>query len=371
VNDVNGWGFDEETIASNTGNLLTLDIDFGSRCSLNCPFCFRKDNSVDSNIRELHLKDLVRIVTEGKKLGLRSVKLLGAGEPLENPGILDFLRLLQTLDIVPVLFSKTGVLGDDQIAEYLFSQYGIHSAMELVKEIEQYGASVVVGLNSFEDEIQSQMVGDGSSFIDRRNRTLENLVKAGFNSSNPTRLAIGVNPVTKWNIGEAFKIYKWARVRNIYAIVTPTMISGRTKGNMWKTINPSEDELMKLYTDIYCFNIETNLMTLEQIIREGISAYAGGRPCNQVAVGLYVTLNGIVLSCPGSEENVEGNVWESSLSKIWFNSKNFARKGTYNCKCIAKDGKSISNQLYQEVICNLNTRIHSRCARKTTKIKAI
>ena len=305
INDVMGWGFDESTIKDNSGKLLTLDIDFGNKCSLNCPFCFRKNNSVDTNDRGLRSDDLIRVVMEAKQLGLRSVKLLGAGEPLENPGILDFLHVLKNLGIVPIIFSKTGILGDDKAVARLFGIYEIRSAHHLIEELKQCGASVVVGFNSFNHRIQSQMAGNGPDFLQKRNRSVDLLVEAGFNQSNPTRLALGIHPITTQNYKEAFRIYKWARLRNIYAIVTPTMVSGLMKGDKWKSITPNADELIDLYTKIYRFNIETKLMSFEQVAHEGISAYAGGLPCNQVAAGLYVTLNGVVLSCPGCEDNVE------------------------------------------------------------------
>jgi len=354
INDIKGWGFSESVIKSNAGKLLTLDIDFGSRCSLNCPICFRKNNSVDNYYRELPFDKLVEIVTEAKKLGLRSVKFLGAGEPLENSKILDFLRILKDLDIIPVIFSKTGIIGDDQTISNLFSEYGIRTSLQLAKELYDCGCSVIIGFNSFDDDIQSQMVGNGHDFIGKRNRSVELLVDAGFNSSNPTRLALGVNPIIKLNYNEAFEIYKWARLRNIYAIITPTMVSGRAKDKIWESNTPTPDELIKLYTDIYRFNIETKLMTLEQIRREGISAYAGGHPCNQVAAGLYITLNGVVLSCPGNESLTEGNIWESPLKEIWANSDNYIRRGAFNCHCIAKDGKSIPTELYDVVMHNLS-----------------
>jgi MoaA/NifB/PqqE/SkfB family radical SAM enzyme len=180
-------------------------------------------------------------------------------------------------------------------------------------------------------------------------------VSIGFTSTIPTRLALGINPVTPMNINEAFDIYKWARPRNIYAIVTPTMISGRQKGNTWKKNTPSAEELFRLYANIYKYNISVNLATIDGLRADGISAYAGGHPCNQVAAGLYITLNGVVLSCPGSETNVEGNIWQSSLETIWLNSMNYTRRGTFNCHCIAKDGKSIPSDLYQRVAQELRT----------------
>ncbi len=123
----------------------------------------------------------------------------------------------------------------------------------------------------------------------------------------------------------------------------------------------SAEDLIKLYTEIYRFNVEANLTSIEQLIHDGISAYAGGHPCNQVATGLYITLNGVVLSCPGSEDNIEGNIWQTSLSEIWFNSYNYGRRGTFNCHCIAKDGKSIPSKLYDEVLSNLSKVFGAYC----------
>lgn len=349
INDVNGWAFDRETIVQNAGKLLTLDIDFGSKCSLNCPFCFRRNNSVDNVSRELKSANLIELIKHAKKLGLRSVKFLGAGEPLENDGILEFLEVLRDLNITPVIFTKTGIMANDVEVARKFSYRGIKSGFQLAQFLYDCDASIIQGFNSLDDKTQCEMAGGDPNIVERRNKTLELLVNIGFTSTIPTRLAVGVNPVTPMNINEAFTIYKWARLRNIYAIVTPTMISGRQKGDSWKKNTPSADELIQLYADIYRFNISVNLSTINGLREDGISAYAGGHPCNQVAAGLYITLNGIVLSCPGSETNIEGNIWQSSLETIWLNSLNYTRRGTFNCHCIAKDGKSIPLNFYQRV----------------------
>ncbi len=350
INDVRGWAFDAGTIANNVGKLLTLDLDFGDKCSLNCPFCFRRSNSVDADKHALQFADLVRLIDDAKKLGLRTVKFLGAGEPLENEGFLDFLEFLKDRDIVSVVFSKTGLIGDDARVAQMFSDRGIKTGDALADFLLKCGVSVVQGFNSFDEDVQCSMMGCGNGVVQRRNRTLEVLYSTGFADCVPTRLAIGVNPVTRLNVGEALEIYEWARLRNIYAIVTPTMISGREKGDAWRTITPSEDDLVALYAAIYAFNIRTGLTTPEQLLREGVSAYAGGHPCNQVAAGLYVTLNGVVLSCPGCEAKVEGNIWLQPIGDIWRQSRNFTRSGTFNCGCVAKDGKSIPASLYENVL---------------------
>jgi MoaA/NifB/PqqE/SkfB family radical SAM enzyme len=353
INDVNGWAFSEEIIKNNKNKLLTLDIDFGSYCSLNCPTCFRQKNSVDDIPHELKYDDLAMLITQAKELGLKSVKFLGAGEPLENEGFLDFLRFLKGLDIIPLIFTKGQVIGNDATVKKYFGKYGIVTGRELVQELNHCNASVLLNLNTFDNELQAKLVGGDKNYIHIRNRALQLLVEEGFNQNNPTRLALINSPVTIWNIDEAFDIYKWGRLRNLYTVTTPTMISGKAKNDLWKKVTPSEEKLIELYTNIYKFNIETNLQTLEQIEKEGIAAYAGAHPCNQISCGLYVTLNGVVLSCPGQENLVEGNYWDTPLSDIWRNSSNYKRSGTFNCECVAKIGKSIPVGLYNKVLSNL------------------
>jgi MoaA/NifB/PqqE/SkfB family radical SAM enzyme len=350
INDVSGWAYDKKTIDACKGKLLTLDIDFGSCCSLNCPVCFRKNNSIDNIKHELQYDDIVDVILQAKQLGLRSVKFLGAGEPLENFGFLEIIRFLKTQNIIPLIFTKGQVIGNDDAVSHFYGDYGINTSKELVIELKKCNASILLGFNSFDDKIQAQHVGNSVDFVKIRNQALSLLVQNGFNDTFPTRLALINSPVTNKTINEAFDIYRWGRLRNIYTVVAPSMISGRANNELWKKYTPTEEQLITLYVNIYRFNIETNLQTINQIIEEGISAYAGAHPCNQVSAGLYVSLNGKVLSCPGSEDNIEGNYWDSSLKEIWEKSQNYQRSGTYNCGCIVKDGRIFTEFFYEKIL---------------------
>ena len=385
INDVNGWGsYSKQILEDNIGKLLSLDIDYGTseNCSLNCPHCFRKENKADSNGGGLHKiidhEKMITIVKEAKQLGLRSVKFLGAGEPFEaetfesdikqslrNGSVdqppefhfLEFLRELKKMDIVPSIFTKGHVIGDDNLARKFYSGYGISTGRELVEELMEVNASILLGFNSFRTEIQDKMVGASSrqakvkKYTKKRNRALELLVEAGFNKFNPTHLCLAVNPVTKQNYDEVLEIYKWARLRNLYPIVCPTMISGRCADEkVWHRITPPGEKMIELYTKIYEFNIEKGIQTLEHIREEGVSAYAGGHPCNQIGCGMYLTVTGTVLRCPGDDVTVLGNIWKESLTDIWLKSENYRRSGEYNCRCPPKSDKSIPSELYARVI---------------------
>jgi MoaA/NifB/PqqE/SkfB family radical SAM enzyme len=232
----------------------------------------------------MEYEDILRLVKAGKKLGLKSVKFLGAGEPFQDLKFLEFLRELEKLDIIPVIFTKGHVIGDDNEVKKWYSNYGITTGEELVDELKKVNASILLGFNSFDPAIQDKMVGNIKGYTVKRNRALRLLVEAGFNKyvpSSPTRLCLAALPLTKKNYDEMFNLYKWARVRNMATIVTPTMIAGRCSPQMhWSKITPSKNKLIDLYTKIYQWNIKRGIQTLEQLKRDGLSSW----PCRQSAI---------------------------------------------------------------------------------------
>jgi MoaA/NifB/PqqE/SkfB family radical SAM enzyme len=348
INDVNGWNFDQETLNSNKGKILTLDIDLGDHCSLHCPHCFRRTAVLDKVERKLTFEETMELVIEAKKLGLRSIKFLGAGEPFENPRFVGFLRFLKELDIIPLVFTKGHIIGDDDLARKYNRHYGINNGVELVEELNNVNASILLGFNSMRGSVQDKMVGDIAGYTKKRDLALIRLVQAGFNKANPTRVALIITPIIKGNYNEVLRLYRWGKVRNLYPVTTPTMVGG--KAHAWCEITPSEEKLVDLYTKIYKFNLDKGVQTIEQLNDEGVASYAGSHPCNQVACGVYLTLSGKVLRCPGDDTTIFGNVFEKSLSKIWFDSENFRRSGTFNCGCPPKMGKSIPTGLFREVL---------------------
>lgn len=350
-NDVNGWNFSQKELQENKGKLLTLDIDFGNICSLNCPHCFRRNNNADSEKNEpMTYDETVQMILDAKKLGLRSVKFLGAGDPFENKRFIEFLRFLKEQNVIPLIFTKGLVIGDDQLIKKWNLDYGISTGAELVEELKRVNASVLLGFNSFDTEKQDQMVGEINGYTLKRNRALELLVEAGFNKSNPTKLALICTPITKENSEEVFEIYKWGKERNIYVVTCPTMVSGRCSKDSWVNITPSKENLVDLYVRIYKYNLEKGIQTIEQLQEEGIAAYAGSHPCNQVACGMYITLSGKVLRCPGDDTTIFGDIRENSLEKIWESSENRRRAGTFNCQCPPKIGKSIPAELFKKIM---------------------
>jgi len=375
MNDVQYWGnFPREKLheilPDGTPRLRMLDIDVGDKCSLACPHCFRRDPRIDVvNDNALTLGQIIDYIKEAKDLGLESLKILGRGEPFENKEFLTFLRKMTELDIGVAAFTKGHVLGSDELARHFNPD--LKNAQELVAELKKLKFSALLGFNTFNDTLQTQMVGTDKlkdshllgNFPKLRNNALVNLADAGFNEykdGEATRLCVMTAPFTPETIDEVFDIYRFMNERNIHTVVCPTTQSGKGLDTLNRQKeNYDFDKYMKrvqqVYADIYKYAIKSNLIPLEKFKQEGVSLYAGARPCNQVAAGMYLNLSGQVVQCPGrfdEETIITKDIRKSTLKDVWSSSPNAKRAkdpNGFNYRCVARDGHSLPKDFYSNI----------------------
>ena len=356
VNTVQYWGFfSREEITREAGQLLMLDIDFGRECSLRCPTCFRRRNAVDDSAEpDLTYDALLDVLRQASELGLKTVKICGAGEPFENPELLRLARTLTAWDVGLSIFTKGHVLGDDELASRVFAHEDVRDARSLAERFHDLKTSVLVGFQSFRCEIQDQLVGNVPGHTVRRNRAVQLLVNVGFNRSSPTRVAFCANPITRANYEELFDIYVYCRERNILPVIAALMVSGKQFNRRFlERVDVSDEHKLRLWTLIYQYNIKHGIQTPRQIQENGISALPGIHPCNQIAAGLYVTCNGNVLRCPGDASRVLANVRQASMRSVWRDSASVRTVG-FDCRCPPKDGKTLPHDLYGRVLDRLS-----------------
>ena len=347
--------FSKEDILQETGRLLMLDIDFGRECSLRCPTCFRRKNTVDDSVApDLTFDELLDVISEARKIGLREIKICGAGEPLENPNLLRLARQLTEWKIGLSIFTKGHVLGSDEMAARIFAHEGVRTAKHLASLLFELKTSMLVSFQSFRSEVQDRLVGNIRGYTVRRNKAVNLLANTGFNKCLPTRMAFCSNPITRQNYDEILDIYVYCRKRNILPITAMLMVSGKQlDGAFLEKVDVSDEKKLDLFTSIYKYNIDTGIQTLETITDQGISPMPGIHVCNQVATGLYITCNGNITSCPG-DSKVIGNVRDKALSEIWYASDNYKRNGIFNCWCPLKAGKTLPNILREVVLQRLS-----------------
>lgn len=376
INNVRWWGNIprqdlHSLLPDGTAKLLTMDVDIGDTCSLNCPHCFRRDPRFDMiKGNALKHEETVHYIKEAQKLGLKQIKILGRGEPFENPRFLEFLREMDALGIGVSIFTKGHVLGNDDLAKkYNYDNYGIGTGEQLIQAIKKLNVSILLGFNSFDRETQEKFTGIDQypesspvkNYVEFRDRALINLVKAGFNKyeeNKATRLAMIAAPIKPENVDEIFDIYAWARPRNIYMLTCPTTISGKgiDEFERQKMFSGYISQLENLYSKIYIWAIKTNLIPMEKFRQDGVSLYPGCHVCNQVAAGFFLNLSGQVNQCPGRVDKntiFSKNIkQEKSLKDAWINCTNCKRaqntKG-FNYHCVARDGLSLPVYFYENI----------------------
>lgn len=357
VNNVIGWGLTEEELhgqlPDGTYKLITLDIDFGSKCSLGCPHCFQSNQLAYKSNKGMSWDQTMSVIDQAKELGLQYVKVLGAGEPFENTMFLDFLVELDKRDIHVAVFTKGHVLGSDELVRQYFGERGIFSSEQLIETLYNLKTSILLGFNSFDESIQNTSVGVGprhqlSNYIELRDRALSLLVKQGFNKFVPgkaTRLSLVVAPFKPENIDGVAEIYKWGNRRNIYVAACPTTSSGNGHKELKREEKRDFDRYMDLveemYVDIYNWAIQVGVVRVGDFIKHKVSLYPGAHPCNQVAGGLYIKLDGGVFICPGNDKDnflINANVFTAPLREIWVNSVNYqmAADNGFNYQCLAR-----------------------------------
>jgi len=306
INAIQGWYFPDDLIekAAKTKKLIHLDYEFGINCSLKCWYCFRTDDKRDQGAL-LSFDKWKDVLRQAKELGVKDIKLLGAGELTEHKRFFEAMEFIAKLGITPVLFTAGHVIGDDNLAK---KYHGI-TGKEMVKRLDQLGVSVMIKVNSFDPAIQDNIVGV-PGYSKKRDEGLRRLIKGGLNQYNPTRLGLEV-AMMKTKSGELFEIYKLKEALNLYIDLDPFMPCGCTKTTeKSKPFDITLQEKLNLYKKIYKFNLERGIPF------RGPSPYAGGQECSQLAYGLYINARGKVFACPAAHKLL-GDVRKTSLKEIW------------------------------------------------------
>lgn len=300
--------------------------NYAITCGIGCGHCFECTQDVKNTI--MKTEEVMEMLKEAKKLGLKQVKFLGPGELMHNPRLFEILDFLKENDIKIGIFTKGPALGDDKKAQEVFGPE--MTAKKLCEKIAAYeNVTILLNLTSTDKATEQKRI-DSKNFPDLfeiRNQAFENLAQAGLNKDpKKQRLAIICAPVLNDNIDEVLDIYKYGLERNIPVVVAPTMLSGQ--GRFLKEVTDEtfkKKKLVELYRDIYCLLIEKGIMTLAQIEEEGISPYAG-YACNQVAGGMMIRKDGQVQACPGNDQCeyiYARDVRRGSLKDIWVQSPSY------------------------------------------------
>lgn len=98
---------------------LHLDIEITTFCNLGCPMCPRTiqiKNGEFGKIQHIDTELFKKLIEEGAKNGLASVKFNYLGEPLMHPDVIEMVKHCKSEGIIDVMFNTNGVLLDEKMS---------------------------------------------------------------------------------------------------------------------------------------------------------------------------------------------------------------------------------------------------------------
>jgi organic radical activating enzyme len=373
------WNYSEaemnEALEDGSSKMLHLDVDFGKTCRLHCAHCFKNNKELQhAKKEELSFDELKEIILNFKELGLKTVKVCGAGEPFDNKDFITFLQFLSDNDIKASVFTKWYVIWDDKRIADLYSHIGITNWEQLAQKLKELDTSILLSFNSFDDQIQKEYSWATKwelkdKYISSRNQSLVNCINAWLNEFKPweaTRLAIVMAPMKPENLTEVKEIYIWGRMRNIYPVWCPANLAGQwnAENERVNIVAPDyQNNLVDVYSDLYVWNVQNGVISLEQLKKEWVSLYPGCHPCTQTRIWGYLNLYGELLSCPWhntkrEELKISKNIKEEpDYLKMRRGSLNYKREG-YNQHCIARDEITLQIGFYDMIIKKINEKLN-------------
>ncbi len=335
-NDIQGWWFGDEDIlrAQKDGKMLTLDLDVGQACDMKCYFCFAETHSRDCKDYVARTTRRVKgIIDEALELGLKSIKIVGAGEPLLFKRLLEIIQYAWGKGVQTVLFTAGHVIGDDELAGKLFREEGIRDGKELAQRLADLETSVVVKFLTFDYPLHLRMTPHKRRDYDClrfRDMGIANLVEAGLSSHEKTRLGVDCL-LMRDNFREAVELFDFFNSYNIFCVLNTSMDCGKTAIDKKLSSVLTKDEALEVAVKLYTHCLEKGIP-----FDKRISPYFCSRVCSQLNHGLFIGDDDTVKACPGGPEI--GKYEKGELRKI-FRSGPFRRRKIGH-ECISRAGKT-------------------------------
>lgn len=265
--------------------LLTLEIELSHKCNYKCNYCYSAAGSPLSN--ELTITELFQVVDEAKELCVRTIVIIGGGEPLLYPHIKKLIKYIFTKGINIILFTNGSQL-DMEMAKYLY----------------EYRVFPVLKANGIKPKTMNWLCGVPfayTTFI----RALSNLVCAGYNRDENN---IGISTVIcRQNYDEIVPLWKWVRDNKMIPYFERVTPQGRARDN---NLEISPHKLKEIFDKLASIDKKDY-----GIKWDSSHPPIAGSSCERHYYSLYIKSNGDVIPCSGIDFTV-GNVRDDCLQDI-------------------------------------------------------
>lgn len=303
--EIRGLFFSEDdiTTAVSQDRPLLLTLYTKGICNAKCPSCFI--TSEDSKYNELSLEEYLDIISEASRMGIKSIKFSGAGEPLITPNFINILEACNRGNIIPVVYTNGSILGDDILANKIYNM----TSLELIDMLYELNATIIYKCNSMSSSVQDYLLGV-KGMSEYTYRGLLNLLFKGYNVDN--RLALQTI-ITPYNLSETKELYAFARRNNIIPYFETVLIKGEAGEN--KDLYLEKNQIKDIF------------MTLCKMDREEfdidwfpVPTYVNFQ-CTELGYGILVDNFGYGRFCPGIWESFGNIRSKKTLFNLWKDKK--------------------------------------------------
>lgn len=287
--DILGFRDDEIKLARENNQLLSLEIEFSSRCNLRCVYCYAGGNLFRDN--ELELEEMFDVISQAKALGARKIIYIGAGEPLLDNKLSSVISYVHKLGLDHILFTNATLINS-----------------ELARFFYKHNVVVVVKYSSMNKETFDSLSSFPGSY-EAMQRGLSYLLKAGYPDKDHH---LGIEAViSKQNIQDIPNLWRWARKSNILPYVECMTYKGSVVAR--HDLYPDKQAIQSLFEK------------LSQIDLEEFGLYWNPYPpiagfvCRRHLYSCLINSQGFVQPCVGIDIKA-GNIREQKLFEILKNS---------------------------------------------------
>ena len=297
------------------GKLTDIWLAIPAYCNLACSYCYACGGEAVNVDNLLAWPEFERLLEQTALMGVKSVGIPGAGEPLlprNRQLTMKILQKCKELGLYVTLFT-TG--------EFITKQLAI--------ELSDFPLEIMLKCNTLNPEKQDQFVSNPKrgkivhGYGEKRNRALKFLMDAGFNDrelcqekfgeKTTTRLSLVTSIMTDEkelsNFDDMIELLRFCRRNNIHLDCDDILTVGRGAGCELCT---AEEKFRDKVTELCKIDREEFGLSWEVS-----SGYIAGMVCGRYAYHLFVDQYGDIRPCIGAEKVILGNIRFMSLSQAW------------------------------------------------------
>ncbi len=259
------YSLEEGKLARDDGRLLSVRVETSLACNMRCRYC-----AWDSGVPltdEIGFDTLKSFISDGIEKGIRSVIIIGGGEPTIYKHFRELVEFIDSKGIIPVVITN-GLTVTPEFSTFLY----------------EHNCSVLLKNDSFDEETQNYLSGVQGAFK-KMQASLKNLIDAGFTKEHEEGLRLGLSFVaTKKNIDEIGRLWRFCRDNNIYPNLELLNPIGRAEENA-DAIIPEHEETNRIINEVKNIDEEYGLHHKVQ------------PTCLQHLYSMYLNVEGHVQPC--------------------------------------------------------------------------